>query len=144
MTGLHGVHVLVGIGVLSVMLVRVVRGTITPQNPTYLVNSGLYWHLVDIIWIFLFPLFISLPRGGRERRRIAGNAGRTAPWAGDTFLCGGVGALIALTATTVAVAGFNLQKIAIIVCLAIAAVKSTLVLFYFMHLGTNTGSSSSC
>jgi cytochrome c oxidase subunit III len=57
MTGLHGVHVIVGIGVLSVMLIRVVRGTITPQNPTYLVNSGLYWHLVDIIWIFLFPLF---------------------------------------------------------------------------------------
>ena len=44
------------------------------------------------------------------------------------------GALIVLTATTVAVAGFNLQKIAIIVCLGIAAVKSTLVLFYFMHL----------
>jgi cytochrome c oxidase subunit III len=57
MTGLHAVHVIVGIGVLSVMLVRVVRGGITPENPTYLVNSGLYWHLVDIIWIFLFPLF---------------------------------------------------------------------------------------
>jgi cytochrome c oxidase subunit 3 len=57
MTGLHAVHVLVGIGVLSVMLIRVVRGTITPANPVYLVNSGLYWHLVDIIWIFLFPLF---------------------------------------------------------------------------------------
>jgi cytochrome c oxidase subunit 3 len=57
MTGLHGVHVLVGIGVLSVMLVRVLRGSITSDNPTYLVNSGLYWHLVDIIWIFLFPLF---------------------------------------------------------------------------------------
>jgi cytochrome c oxidase subunit III len=57
MTGLHGIHVLVGIGVLSVMLVRVLRGTITPGNPIYLVNSGLYWHLVDMIWIFLFPLF---------------------------------------------------------------------------------------
>jgi cytochrome c oxidase subunit III len=57
MTGLHAVHVIVGIGVLSVMLVRVLRGAITPHNPTYLVNSGLYWHLVDIIWIFLFPLF---------------------------------------------------------------------------------------
>jgi cytochrome c oxidase subunit 4 len=44
------------------------------------------------------------------------------------------GALVVLTATTVAVAGFNLQKIAIIVCLGIAAVKSTLVLFFFMHL----------
>lgn len=42
--------------------------------------------------------------------------------------------LLALTAITVAVAGLNLQKVAIVVCLAIAAVKSTLVLFYFMHL----------
>jgi cytochrome c oxidase subunit III len=57
MTGLHALHVLVGIGVLSVMLIRVLRGTITTGNPIYLVNSGLYWHLVDIIWIFLFPLF---------------------------------------------------------------------------------------
>lgn len=44
------------------------------------------------------------------------------------------GALILLTAMTVTVAGLNLQKIAIIVCLGIAAIKSTLVLFYFMHL----------
>ena len=44
------------------------------------------------------------------------------------------GALILLTAMTVTVANFNLQKIAIIACLGIAAVKSTLVLFYFMHL----------
>lgn len=44
------------------------------------------------------------------------------------------GTLILLTAMTVTVAGFNLQKIAIIVCLGIAAIKSTLVLFYFMHL----------
>ena len=44
------------------------------------------------------------------------------------------GALILLTAMTVTVAGFNFQKIAIIVCLGIAAIKSTLVLFYFMHL----------
>jgi cytochrome c oxidase subunit 4 len=42
--------------------------------------------------------------------------------------------LLVLTAITVAVAGLNLQKVAIVVCLAIAAVKSTLVLFYFMHL----------
>jgi cytochrome c oxidase subunit 4 len=43
-------------------------------------------------------------------------------------------ALILLTALTVTVAGFNLQKIAIIVCLGIAAIKSAFVLFYFMHL----------
>lgn len=48
------------------------------------------------------------------------------------------GMLVVLTAATVAVADFNLQKIAIIVCLGIAAIKSTLVLFYFMHLRYET------
>jgi cytochrome c oxidase subunit III len=57
MTGLHAVHVIVGICVLSVFLGRVVRGTISAQRPVYLQNAGLYWHLVDLIWIFLFPLF---------------------------------------------------------------------------------------
>jgi cytochrome c oxidase subunit III len=57
MTGLHAVHVIVGIGVLSVMLARMRRGSISAARPIYLENAGLYWHLVDLIWIFLFPLF---------------------------------------------------------------------------------------
>jgi len=57
MTGLHGLHVLAGVVVLAVMLrfvrtERVHQGRFIPLE-----NSGLYWHLVDIIWIFLFPLF---------------------------------------------------------------------------------------
>ena len=57
MTGLHGLHVLVGVFVLSVMLVFMMRGKINADRFVPLENSGLYWHLVDIIWIFLFPLF---------------------------------------------------------------------------------------
>jgi len=57
MTGLHGLHVLVGISILSVMLVLMMRGKINQNRFVPLENSGLYWHLVDIIWIFLFPLF---------------------------------------------------------------------------------------
>jgi len=57
MTGLHGLHVVVGMGVLTVMLVMVARGRIRAGRSIYLENGGLYWHLVDIIWIFLFPLF---------------------------------------------------------------------------------------
>lgn len=57
MTGLHGLHVLVGILVLSVMLVLMMRGKINEHRSVPLENTGLYWHLVDIIWIFLFPLF---------------------------------------------------------------------------------------
>jgi cytochrome c oxidase subunit 3 len=57
MTGLHGLHVLVGLGVFSVLLSWLARGRIRPGRPVHLENGGLYWHLVDVIWIFLLPLF---------------------------------------------------------------------------------------
>jgi cytochrome c oxidase subunit 3 len=57
MTGLHGLHVLVGVVVLSVMLNFLFRDKMNQTHFVPLENSGLYWHLVDIIWIFLFPLF---------------------------------------------------------------------------------------
>jgi len=57
MTGLHGLHVVIGIIVLSFMLVFLLKNKITSENYNKLENSGLYWHLVDLIWIFLFPLF---------------------------------------------------------------------------------------
>ena len=57
MTGLHGFHVLVGVCVLSVMLILIAKDKINRMHFTPFENSGLYWHLVDIIWIFLYPLF---------------------------------------------------------------------------------------
>ena len=56
MTGLHGLHVIVGAILLTIMGIKIVQRKITQDNYTYLENSGLYWHLVDVIWIFLFPL----------------------------------------------------------------------------------------
>jgi len=57
MTGLHAFHIIVGVVLLSVILVRTGRGKIVSDNFQLLENGGLYWHLVDLIWIFLFPLF---------------------------------------------------------------------------------------
>ena len=57
MTGLHGIHVFAGIILLSVMLGFLIRKRITSDDFNRLENSGLYWHLVDVIWIFLLPLF---------------------------------------------------------------------------------------
>jgi cytochrome c oxidase subunit 3 len=57
MTGLHAVHVIAGIGVLSIVLWMVRSDKATAERPIVLENAGLYWHLVDVIWIFLFPLF---------------------------------------------------------------------------------------
>lgn len=57
MTGLHGIHVLIGIGLILLMTYYTVKDIITKDNYMKLESAGLYWHLVDIIWIFLFPLF---------------------------------------------------------------------------------------
>ncbi|MCG3173488.1 MAG: Cytochrome c oxidase subunit 3 [Myxococcota bacterium] len=56
MTGLHGLHVLIGIGVLAWVLIRASKDEFGPQFYAPVENVGLYWHLVDLIWIFLFPL----------------------------------------------------------------------------------------
>jgi cytochrome c oxidase subunit 3 len=60
MTGLHAIHVIVGAVLITFMLVFIIKGKITPDNYVRLENAGLYWHLVDLIWIFLFPLFYLL------------------------------------------------------------------------------------
>ncbi len=57
MTGLHGVHVLVGLAVMYGVWRRLKAGTVTRENQGVLEYTGLYWHLVDLIWIFLLPLF---------------------------------------------------------------------------------------
>lgn len=56
MTGLHAVHVLVGMILLSVNLFKIRSGKVSSSRFLLLENSALYWHLVDIIWIFIFPL----------------------------------------------------------------------------------------
>jgi cytochrome c oxidase subunit 3 len=56
MTGLHGLHVMAGIGIITWVLVKTVKGRFSPEYYTPMELTGLYWHLVDIIWIFLFPL----------------------------------------------------------------------------------------
>jgi cytochrome c oxidase subunit III len=56
MTGLHGLHVLGGIGVWSWLLLRAVRSEFGPNYFGPIDGAALYWHLVDIIWIYLFPL----------------------------------------------------------------------------------------
>ncbi|MBI5374980.1 MAG: cytochrome c oxidase subunit 3 [Candidatus Schekmanbacteria bacterium] len=57
MTGLHSLHVIGGVFVLSIMFIFLENGTINGDDYVKLENTGLYWHFVDIIWIFLFPLF---------------------------------------------------------------------------------------
>jgi cytochrome c oxidase subunit 3 len=57
MTGIHGLHVLIGVCVISFMVYFTVTGNVTKENYSKLENTGLYWHFVDIVWIYLYPLF---------------------------------------------------------------------------------------
>ena len=56
MTGLHASHMIIGIGVMIPMLLSAIKGKYTPDYYTPVELFGLYWHFVDIVWIFLFPL----------------------------------------------------------------------------------------
>jgi cytochrome c oxidase subunit 3 len=57
MTGLHALHILVGIALITWTMIELKQKKIHHEKYDLLENSGLYWHLVDLIWIFLFPLF---------------------------------------------------------------------------------------
>ncbi len=63
MTGLHALHMIIGIGILTVLTGMASRGRFSDQYYTPLEVTGLYWHFVDIVWIFLFPLLYLI--GGR-------------------------------------------------------------------------------
>lgn len=56
LTGLHGIHILAGMGAIIWILVRSIRGDFSPEYYGPVDFVGLYWHLVDLIWIYLFPL----------------------------------------------------------------------------------------
>ncbi|HEV3261891.1 MAG TPA: cytochrome c oxidase subunit 3 family protein [Gemmataceae bacterium] len=56
MTGLHAVHLTIGIGIMLWLIVRARRGTLSPERYIAVEVSGLYWHFVDVVWIFLLPL----------------------------------------------------------------------------------------
>ena len=57
MTGIHGLHVMIGVGIICFTFILTLRGIISGADFIKLENTGLFWHLVDVIWIYLFPLF---------------------------------------------------------------------------------------
>ncbi|PCJ60528.1 MAG: cytochrome C oxidase subunit III [Planctomycetota bacterium] len=57
MTGLHALHVIVGMIIFAIVTVLIFKDVINKKDVVILENTGLYWHIVDLIWIFLFPLY---------------------------------------------------------------------------------------
>ena len=62
MTGMHAIHMIIGAAILVVYIVMAARGKFTPEYSHPVELFGLYWHFVDIVWIFLFPLLYLLGR----------------------------------------------------------------------------------
>jgi cytochrome c oxidase subunit 3 len=62
MTGMHALHMIIGCGLFGTLAVLAWKGHYTPGYFTPIENAGLYWHLVDIIWIYLFPLLYLISR----------------------------------------------------------------------------------
>jgi len=62
MTGLHALHMIIGLGILTALLVMAYRSRFSSAYWTPVEISGLYWHFVDIVWIFLFPLLYLIGR----------------------------------------------------------------------------------
>ena len=56
MTGIHGVHLIIGIGCVLWLVLETYRGKMPPDNASTVEVVSLYWHLVDMIWLFLMPL----------------------------------------------------------------------------------------
>lgn len=64
MTGLHALHMIIGLGILAVLVAQARAGRFGPAYSTPVELTGLYWHFVDIVWIFLFPLLYLIARHG--------------------------------------------------------------------------------
>jgi hypothetical protein len=64
MTGVHAFHMIVGLGLMAWITRRAARGDFVPVHHTALEMTGLYWHFVDVVWIFLFPLLYLIGRHG--------------------------------------------------------------------------------
>jgi len=62
MTGLHAFHMIIGAGLLTFVIVQALRNKYSPSNYNFVEGVGLYWHFVDLVWIFLFPLLYLIGR----------------------------------------------------------------------------------
>jgi cytochrome c oxidase subunit 3 len=62
MTGLHATHLTIGLGIIAVMAIRATKGEFSEKYSTPVEVTGLYWHFVDLVWIFLYPLLYLMDR----------------------------------------------------------------------------------
>ena len=61
-TGMHALHMIIGVGIMTVMIILAHKGRFSAEHYSPVEVAGLYWHFVDIVWIFLFPLLYLIER----------------------------------------------------------------------------------
>jgi cytochrome c oxidase subunit 3 len=66
MTGLHAFHMVIGVGILLTLVVLAWRGGLLAERSVIVHNTGLYWHFVDLVWVYLFPFFYLVAARGQE------------------------------------------------------------------------------
>ena len=128
MTGLHALHVTVGVGLLSVMAWLASRRRFSATYYKPIEVSGLYWHFVDIVWIFLYPLLLP-HKSLLMNSTILPRKMYFAIWA----------ALMVLLALTWGIAQVDLGVFNVVVALTIAIIKMLLVILFFMHVRYSRG-----
>jgi cytochrome c oxidase subunit 3 len=62
MTGMHALHMIIGIAIMAILTILTMRGRFSSSYGAPVELSGLYWHFVDIVWVFLFPLLYLIDR----------------------------------------------------------------------------------
>ncbi len=129
MTGLHAVHMIIGMGLLLWLVLRGRKGNFTPHYFAPVEVVGLYWHFVDIVWIFLFPVALFDWRTLLMSQQIV-------PVKTYVFV---FASLIGLTLLTTGVAFIDLGPFNTVAALAIAFAKMLLVVLFFMHLRHSCG-----
>ena len=156
MTGLHGIHVIAGMIVIAWLIAKARKGVFGPDRFAAVDFVGLYWHLVDLVWIFLFPLLYLIivtaamnhalehPASSDPCQSPLGTVPYVAPHDSAHSGLGHVvpvwllaavfAALMVLTGLTVAVAQVDLGNLNLYLALGIAALKASLVVLFFMHL----------
>ena len=122
MTGLHATHMIIGEGVLAILTFFAWRGKFTNGYSNPIEVAGLYWHFVDVVWIFLFPHAVSLRRPLMHQELDKSTLVRVAL------------GLFGLLVLTVGFSFVNLGPLNFVVALGIAVLKALLVVLFFMEV----------
>ncbi len=133
-TGFHGLHVTIGAGLMLVMAWRTGRGEFGPTYHTPLEVGALYWHLVDIVWIFVYPLIYLVGTGAMSKRT---HAASSTPVPSLRSQLGAWVALLLLLALTAGSALMPMGMFNAVANMAIAVAKALLVMVFFMKLRTD-------